>query len=525
MPRKIVYTGACFVSLLLSASLFPADGQSYRSPLGVYAHVNVDTALKREFGDKTPKAETEHAYLRGLYATLLKDKAVSGISLGVHWDRIEISDPSCNLRNDCLPPTQATDGYDWSWLDDAFTVANRSGASVQLILTPGVDSPPWLFTLLEPSCDALFEPSTGPPQHDCGEVTFSSFPEEQNADGKVFPLPWNTTYQKYWAGFLTQLRDRYVLGPAPNPAFVSIAIAGPIGASTEMILPTTLNGGLQNPNEPADKAWSALIANSFPDSTTGYQHSDQIFINQWKQAIKTYEGIFQGLTVYLAADAGNDLPEYPYTPPPHPTWLFEDDCTEAADYPMSCAAKTNVLLYFLGRAAEDRKATLVGGMTASDPPAPGKFGMGIPGVKVLTSLATENPRILGGAEFDYAVTDPMKIQQQGCPQYPRDPPDCQTLTVEEAAYNTLKVFFDGTRYAGYYGGTEADPEAPSEALVQWVELDYIDIRYAQTHPHPTLPTTVPCSPSLQELLDRASWDLFKMAGKTPPVPEPPACDP
>jgi hypothetical protein len=114
----------------------------------------------------------------------------------------------------------------------------------------------------------------------------------------------------------------------------------------------------------------------------------------------------------------------------------------------------------------------------------------------------------------------MKMQQQGCPQWPRDPPDCQALTVEEAAYNTLKVFFDGTKYAGYYGGTETKPEA----LMQWVELDYIDIRYAQTHPNPTLPTTVPCSPSLQELLNRASWDLFEMAGKTPPVPAPPACD-
>jgi hypothetical protein len=342
----------------------------------------------------------------------------------------------------------------------------------------------------------------------------------QHADGSVFPLPWSTVYQKYWADFLTQVHDKYVIGPGPNPAFVSIAIAGPIGASTEMILPTTLNGGLQNPNEPADKAWSALIKNSFPHSTASYQHSDQIFINSWKQAIKTYKAIFEGLTLYLAVDAGSDLPEFPYTLPPHPSWLFEDDCKEATEYPMSCTAKTDVLIYFLNEAAEDRKATLVGGMTASDPPSPGKNGIGIPGVKVLTSLTTETPPILGGAEFDYAVSDPMKIQQQGCPQWPRDPSDCQNLTVEEAAYNTFKVFFEGTEYAGYYGGTVANPKA----LMQWVELDYIDIRYAQTHPKPTLPTTVPCSPSLQELLNRASWDLFEMAGKTPPVHAPLPCN-
>ena len=42
-----------------------------------------------------------------------------------------------------------------------------------------------------------------------------------------------------WYTFLWELNDRYYTLQANNPAFVSIAIAGPNGASDEMILPTT----------------------------------------------------------------------------------------------------------------------------------------------------------------------------------------------------------------------------------------------------------------------------------------------
>src|SRR5271157_5326917 len=124
MSRKIFASGAFLAMLLSCANPSQAVGPTYRRPLGVYARVDVDVALKREFGNSNPKPEKEHAYLHGLYAGLLKDKAISGITLGVHWDQIEVSAPDCELHHDCLPPTEFTQGYDWSWLDDVFTEAN-----------------------------------------------------------------------------------------------------------------------------------------------------------------------------------------------------------------------------------------------------------------------------------------------------------------------------------------------------------------------------------------------------------------
>jgi hypothetical protein len=508
MSRKTVPACCSRMLLLAAAGLSQAIAQSHPPPLGVYAHINVEVALKRKFGTKLPSPEKQHAYLQGLYASLLDhDDAVSGITLGVHWDRIEVSPPSCAHENNCLPPTETTDGYDWSWLDDVFIEAHTYKKSVQLILTPGVDSPTWLLNELLPSCNALFEPATGPPGQDCGQVNFSVFPESSHADGSIFPLPWSTTYENAWKQFLGNVQKQY----GSKTEFASIAIAGPIGASTEMILPTTLNKSFQNPSEPADNAWSALIANSFPLSSTAYQHSDQVFIDWWEKAIANYEHTFSDITLILSPDSGDDLPEYGDNVLGDPGWLFDADCSEDTEYPMSCSAKTDVLSYFLARKTGNRKATDVGGMTAASQVTPGSTGIGVGGIKVLTSLKTESPRILGGAEFDYSVSETSTRQQEGCWK-PNG--KCPPLTTEEAAYYVLKVFFDETPFADYYGGT--DGSTP----IQWVDIDYIDILYAQTHPKPALPTTVPCAPSLQELLERASWDLFTIEGKKPPVPEP-----
>ncbi len=513
---------------LVCAIVSQADGQKYRQPLGVYAHVDVDVALKRKFGNTNPGPEAEHAYLQRLYARLLDDKAVSGITLGVHWDRIEISDPACVLNHSCPPATE--DGNDWSWLDDVFAAvkanANPDLKSVQLIITPGVDSPlilspvvgspQWLYSHLLPSCDPLFTPGTASqPIRNCGMVTFFGFPEEDtHADGHVLPLPWNGIYQQYWEQFLTSLKKRYI----HNSAFVSIAIAGPTCASTEMILPTSGNHSTQASGLPADKAWSTLIANSFPPPSK-YQNSDEVFIDQWtKKTIDMYESIFSGVTLVLSPDAGSDLPELgdKVTSSNSSGWLFPKDCSDTL-YPISCQAKTEILSYFLTAGDRNAKATQVGGMRASSATCTGDIGL--PGVKLLTSLS---PPLLGGAQFDHAVSGTKKQRYEvGCPPPPsskctvksKPAPNCK-VNKEEAAYYVLANFFYGTPFAKYYGAE------PGTAPMQWVEVDYVDIRYAQNHPHPTLPSTIPCNPSLQDLLNRASYDLFTMAHQPPPVQKP-----
>ena len=164
-------------------------------------------------------------------ADLLANPAISGLTVGQHWDHLEPYAPTNSPGGSV--------GYDWSYLDDAFAEANEANKSVQLIITPGVDSPPWLLTNI-PSCDGLFT-NSGIAATNGGTVTFTNFPEMQHSDGHVMPLPWNPVYKAAWRDFLMHLNARYGF----NPAFVSIAVAGPVCGSPELILPTTAYGSTQ----------------------------------------------------------------------------------------------------------------------------------------------------------------------------------------------------------------------------------------------------------------------------------------
>jgi hypothetical protein len=496
MSRNIIFYCACFAFLLVSARTSHADDWgSVRKPLGVYAHLDIETAIKRYPGSGTPTATELHCYLRQLYADLLADTAVAGIALGAHWDNIELSDPSLFHGY--------SDGYDWSYLDDAFDEANAAHKTIQLIITPGFDSPQWLLNKIPP-CDPLF--TKGKAAADCGTVTFVGYPESTRADGNLLPLPWNDVYKAAWLDFLVHLDAKYQF----NPAFISIAIAGPIGASTEIILPT--DGNTTDPQPSGltpDNMWLALIKHSFP-TVKSYQNTDQVFIDEWKQVVEGYENIFRGVTLFISPDAGNDLPSFsPDVTPHHDNTLFAEDCMPTQLNVMSCEAKTEILSNFITVDGPNEKATQVGGMTAASSVTLGDIG--VPGIKLLTSLwPPPSPPFQGGAEFDLAVSDPMTTQEEGCP----DPNGCSTtFTVEESTYNVLTVFFYGTPAAKYYGGKLG------RAPMQYVELDYVDIKYAQANPCPTLPTTVPGAPSLQDLLNRASRDLFGMAGEHRPLPQ------
>jgi hypothetical protein len=517
MPRKIIASNACLVMFLVCTNLLQADDSTtIRKPLGVYAHVDITEAIQSySCGNKPchhqPTPEQLHSYLRGLYAGLLANQAISGLTVGIHWDQIQKSGPACVFSHSCAPGTEHTGGYDFSYLDDVFAEvkANPDRKSVQLIITPGVDSPPWLLANI-PSCDGLFSPTQQAPA-DCGTVTLSKFPQDQRSDPKggpwVIPLPWNWRYKLAWYDFLGTISGKY----GSNPAFVAIAVAGPISASTEMILPTTRNGSFQNPNEPADQAWIKLIAHSFPP-TSSYQNSDQVFVDQWKEAIDVYESIFAGVTLFLSPDAGQDLPELPADP----SKLFHEDCSTTPS-PMSCEAKAEILSYFVTVAGRNAKATQVGGMTAASPTCPGNIGL--PGVKLLTSLS---PPLLGGGEVDHPISGTEKERHEvGCPPIPvphctvslERAPNCQ-VNKEEAAYNVLANFFYGTSKAADFGGALLGTTAP----IQYLGVNFEDVQYANKHPHsPHPPSTIPCNPSLQDLLETASYDLFTMAGQPPPV--------
>jgi hypothetical protein len=156
------------------------------------------------------------------------------------------------------------------------------------------------------------------------------------------------------------------------------------------------------------------------------------------------------------------------------------------------------------------KATQVGGMTASSDTATGDIGL--PGVKLLDSLAPPASPLLGGAEFDHAVSGSNSQRQAvGCP--PALGPNC-TITPEQAAYYVLANFFDRTAFAGFYGGASgSDP-------IQYLEIDIQDVQYAQVNLCPNPPGLIIAGAeiTLQDLLNRASHDLFAMAGHPAPLP-------
>ncbi len=302
--------------------------------------------------------------------------------------------------------------------------------------------------------------------------------------------------------FLTDLNARC----GSNSAFVAIAIAGPVGASDEMIFPTSANDSATQPSGmTVDATWAALIQHSFPSIST-YQNTDQAFIDAWKQAIDASEGIFNGVTLFIGADAGNAFPNFSPTITPHPdNTLFAEDCSSSPKTEiMSCEAKTDVLSYFVMLTGPNQKATQVGGMTASSPATIGNIG--VQGVKVLTALS---PPFLGGAEFDQPVSGPTTLQSEGCPN-PNG--GCTGLTVEEAAYNVMTVFFTGTPAAEFYGGTVGT------APIQYLEVPFNDLQYALANPCPSAPSPTLGYISLQDLYARASRDLFAMANQVSSLP-------
>ena len=477
------------ILLLASLCASPSWAQSpanIRAPLGVYVKVDVQDAIN---GYNGPASQL-HSYLQGLYASLLADPAISGLTIGAEWAKLQ---PSAGT---------SSSSFDWSDLDDAFAAAAVAHKLVQLIITPGSDLPTWLVNQI-PSCDPLFTAGSAPAN--CGTVTFVGYPEVQRAVQTVFPLPWNTAYQAAWDAFLMQLNARY----GSNPAFVAIAIAGPVGASDEMIFPTTVNTTVAQPSGLAvDATWAALIQHSFP-SNSAYQNTDQAFIDAWKQAIDTYESIFSGVTLFIGADAGNDFPNFSQTVTPHAdNTLFAVDCSNSPKTEiMSCEAKTEILSYFVTVTGLNGKGTQVGGMTASSPATIGNIG--VQGVKVLTALSpSPSPPFIGGAEFDFPVSG-ASLQAEGCP----DPSgNCPGLSVEEGAYNVMTVFFTGTPAAAFYGGTVGT------APIQYLEVSYVDLQYALANACPATPSPSLGYMSLQDLYARASRDIFAMANKVTALP-------
>ena len=281
-----------------------------------------------------------------------------------------------------------------------FRTALTAPKTIQLIVTPGFQSPQWVLAQI-PSCDGLFlTPVTTPPTA-CGKVTFTGYQEA--GDGTELPLPWNPAYKSAWQTFLAALAARY----GTNPAFVSIAVAGPTAASAEMTMPSNGDtmaqaqfGGIM-----ANEVWRQLFAFHYA-GMAAYQNSDQAFIDEWNAAIDTFGQFFGGLT--LVATTGSGLPNFNmnFTIPP----AFSALCPNPN---MPCAAVATILSYFAESSVggANAKATQTSGMEAARAITPGNVG--IAGVKWLsqsTAQSTPAPWLVprgGPIQYVRSRNDPL----------------------------------------------------------------------------------------------------------------------
>jgi len=523
MSPRVRPFGFC-VWLLAAASLASAQSP-LRRPLGVYAKVDLKDAINNVCPQKSDAKQ--HACLQNFYQGLLRTPPVAGLTVGLHWDQISTSE-QLSIPGDYY----AFAGYDWSWVDDVFAAVAAVGyhQTVQFIITPGFDTPLWFLksTTIQ-SCDPLLTgpaPVPGSTPLKCDKVTFKGYPEEKHSDGKELPLPWSDDYQEKWLGFLGDFQQRYFFN---HPEWVSLMVAGPSGASPELILPADENdkkpqvGGLT-----VTEVWTRLLVNSFCSGVAceeGYLGNDEAIVDHFKKVIDKYRALFgtQGTTsslaLVLSPDAGNYFPNFNNTPP-HLNPFYSADCADT-QAELSCEAKTDILHYFVENGGVGNVAR-VGGLKASSPLQTGDIGL--PAVKLLTP--PQPAPFFGGAEFDHPVSG-HQIQLVGCPSKQ----ETCSLTPEEAAYNLLAVFFNQTpKYVYDYWSVNLkhSPRPPVQvgesggSLMQYLEVPYLDLVYAQQNPcgsdskdfENTANPLLKRNTSLTDLLNQASLDLFAMAGYT-----------
>ena len=489
------------------------------------------------------------AGFNSFYQDLLGNPAVAGLAIRPHWDTLNPN-----------PPGTANDYY-WNLVDDAF---NQAGAwntqnpaqapkTIQLIVTPGFNSPAWLLNQI-PSCDGLFQTPVATPPGTCGKATFTGFSE--STDGDVLPLPWNPVYKSAWQTFVTVLAARY----ASNPLFVSIAVAGPTAASAEMNLPN--DGNSNNPQTQfgtpitPSNMWIQLQTLHYPGQPA-YQKTDQAFIDEWNNAIDMFGRIFGGIT--LVVTTGNGFPTFAgatVTIPP----AFAADCANNPN--VACAAATAILQYFMQPTVggANAKATQDSGFAA----ARETNNLGVPGVKQLSQMTAQltspSAQVLGGSQF--STTFSIATLTEGCtsafpPNSSDTPVGCSIPSIcntnncvpvacipqaclapgvtpaslsgfkttgnvpaadlippEQALYNLLNVLFAGTPSATAFGGTQGT------APLNYLQIYPQDIQYATANanaPAQVVEGSATVLTAAQGLLNLASAKLFAIGEPSPSI--------
>jgi hypothetical protein len=436
-----------------------------RHSAGLYAVINLGDYAGSHSGVKGSNTscneqDGSNIHWKTVFARYLKPAWVQGLLLEIHW---------CFIQPNSGTPI-------WSYITDALEVAKEAHKNIQLVVTPGFDSAPWVLSNISASdgaCEGWFKqnaPGSGLLPPICGEMYFPGYHEK--VDGTELPLPWDPVYnsaQLYgnnryiglWAQFV------YALGQQPfahDRRLVSIAIAGPTAGSPEMILPNDGNASAVYTWQP-DQVWRRLEQAQYKNNTSAYVDSDQGFVDHWNDAIKLYEDNFSNITLILTPGNGQGLPPTSGGQPLSSS-LAGILCAHPGNN-TSCAAVATILDYFVNFTPENGngKATQVSGMIANGSTL-NNNDADIGGVKYLSELTggNSNPtvRFQGGAAFNKEFST--------------------SANPEQAAYDVLATFVNGTPgepfFSQYPGESPANPPGDAAAPINYLQVYYQDVDYA-----------------------------------------------
>ncbi len=219
-----------------------------------------------------------------------------------------------------------------------------------------------------------------------------------------------------------------------------------------------------------------------------------MFINEWEDAIDLFSGAFSNLTLVVTTGSGlpdfldtNGVPYTNYSVPPG----FCPMCAETNNTTnmMDCAAETTILAYFADpqHGGNNAKSVQENGLRASGIHihALGGGDLDSHGIKWLAQNTTSGysplpgttnvvSRLLGGLQVGGGGTITQNTETAGCPQIG----GCTNyISPEQAIYNVLRTYFDGTPVGSNYG----PPVISSNLPLNYLQIYVDDVLYANTN--------------------------------------------
>ncbi|MGO9265563.1 MAG: beta-galactosidase [Candidatus Binataceae bacterium] len=184
-------------------------------------HTATPTVTPTRTPTPTPTAAPSPGIINGIYdlgdvdsstfaSSVLSDPSVDGLAMRTTWQTLEPADGT----------------FDWSEIDTAIATAQANGKKLSISVTPGVQTPSWLWTEGAQAFDYVWDKGYSFPY--CTVVSI--------------PVPWDPIYEAKWGAFVAALGARY----DSNPTVSHVKLTGVNGPSQETSLPNMVNEIINN---------------------------------------------------------------------------------------------------------------------------------------------------------------------------------------------------------------------------------------------------------------------------------------